>query len=176
MSFIESAVLLAWVAVATLAFSVAALLRRVNDLDAQLNGGQASSVRMGPRLGEAIPPTPLLTEQTPAVMLFAESGCRSCKEVLPVFAEFAARGSKHEAQWLVVYRGARDSSNGALHGVSLHENRRDAFEQLGIGVTPYIVATTDKRVVVASEPVGSKSTLSNALAGLDLAIERSSDA
>ncbi len=156
MSFIESAVVLAWVALLLLGFGLAGLLRQVSLLTRQLQGGGNASA--GAATGAAtarttrdlvgfrLPPEgPTAALVDPAawrtLVAFVSPGCPSCTQTLQALsADPAVSGG--QVALVAVSTGscepARAAMTGAPHGSCLPEGR-DLLARLSVPATPYLV-------------------------------------
>jgi hypothetical protein len=155
-SFHDSALLLAWVAIVLLGLAVAGLVRQVHALTTPQSGRP-----YGPPVGgRAHVPRRLrgLVEGNDAttVLLFAEAGCESCERVVPRFAAFCATeaGAREHA---LVYDGAAGAAAGP--GLRVLEHQAETFDRLAVPATPFAVSLSPDAVVVAAGPVGSPEAL-----------------
>ncbi|MGH9890786.1 MAG: hypothetical protein ACREA0_02125 [bacterium] len=153
MSFEATTILLAWIAIALLAFGMSGLLRQIR----LLASAQAlRRVIVGPALGL---PAPTLDEgiswQRPTVLLFVDSDCSACSRALTEFAAIA--GSEVDLDLMAVFRGSANG-NRAL-GVNVLEDRGQAFADFRIPLTPFAVAVTGMGTIADASGVGSEGLL-----------------
>ena len=84
MSFMMSAFLITWLAIALLAFAMSGLVRQVHAL---ASSQQAVPFRTGPPIGAVLPDLngafPVSHPTRPTVLLFSEATCSTCAELLP---------------------------------------------------------------------------------------------
>jgi hypothetical protein len=149
-SFMATALVLAWVAIILLALSVAGLMRQVHLLLTERTADRTpASDQMPPRML----PVDLMAGGSERIVLFASTTCVACSEVMPVMVEYSQRSgtsctvvtaAARHAQWPdeLVYR----------------ENAADLFEQFGVAATPHALRIVGGEVV-DSAPVGSVDAL-----------------
>jgi hypothetical protein len=150
MDFDTSAILLAWLAIAVLAFAMAGLLRQVVFLRSALAGSDAGA--LGPAIGASAPALPGIEYAgTRTVLLFADDGCESCRSILDALASEPDDPSM--ADVVVLFSG---SANGhALAPDRLFVQQSELFDRLAVNVTPFALMVGADSRIVAAEPVGS---------------------
>lgn len=155
MSFHDSALLLAWVAIALLGLAVAGLVRQVHALTTP-EGGRPYGPPVGGRAHVPRRLRGLVEGNDVTVLLFADAGCEACERVVPRFAAFCATeaGAREHA---LVYEGAAGA--GAGPGLRVLEHQSEAFDRLAVPATPFAVTLSPDAMVVAAGPVGSPEAL-----------------
>lgn len=150
MSFETSALLLSWVAILLLALAVSGLIRQVHGL---ANGG-ARPDSTGLRPGSRAPGLDRLTRDRtgPVLLLFLDTGCRTCAEVLGEAASI--RPAQITLRFL--YAGPAPATDTPLE---LHGGQQELFERYDAIVTPFAVLVDAAGRVAWSEPVGSRAAL-----------------
>ncbi len=147
---IEGSVLVAtWIAIVLLALAMSGIVRQLRVLTFAMGQG-----RVGPTslLGRVVPH--LRTERgdgwrpnKPSVLLFATSECDVCRDRLREL-EAVARRDRGKIAFGAVFKDAPEGFGSDTLQV-LAENG-DAFEELGLPVTPFgIVVSTEGRVAYA---------------------------
>lgn len=150
MTFQTSALILSWVAILLLALVVSGLVRQVHALT---TGTASRGEPVGLRPGSAAPEFRRLAPQRPQpmVLLFLDSGCRTCSEVL----EEATRHVPLEGVTLrVLFRGEAPEST----LLPVYGGEAALFERYDAVATPFAVVVDPGGTVVRSEPMGSRST------------------
>ena len=156
MSFGDAALVLAWVAIVLLALGLSGLMR-------QLHALQAHGLPRAQRVG--LPPGTPLPEwmrqlvgdgSRPAVLLFSEAQCESCKAVLPDFQKFA-QSMRGDVNVAIVTRGGVPS-------VTLGPQLRvvesaEAFSELRVPFVPVAAGVSSDGILIATEAVGSPERL-----------------
>lgn len=150
LSFEQSALLLAWVAIVLLALAMSGLLRQVHALTEALQGGRRTAV--GPAAGTVVPKLAGLDGVARSLLLFVEPACPACDRALERLVT-AARNGSDSVGYLVVYRGDATAVQDTAVTTITHADR--VFSDLGVTVTPTAVALDERRTVIASAPVGS---------------------
>lgn len=165
MDFDSAAIVLAWVAIALLAFAMAGMLRQVQILTTR---NENSGGALGPAVGTKLRVTDGVvdTEANLSILLFLDTNCEACGWVLPQVADSVVRDGAASVRAL--YKGA--VSNGKEASVEIIGEQEDVFRRLGISATPFAVGVTPSGRVVASDVIGSPAGLQAFLA---LAVERS---
>jgi thiol-disulfide isomerase/thioredoxin len=154
MSFELSALFATWLALALLGLAVSGLVRQVHMINKVLSSGGAT----GPRLGSKAPSLKgsLDLNGRPGLLLFVDSSCRSCLEILPRLGELAKEW-EGQVEFAALFAGGAAST--APNSISVIENQRKTHELFGVSVTPFAVAVSDSNVVVGAAPVGSNQLL-----------------
>lgn len=150
-----AALVLAWLAIAILALALSGLVRQVRILEGQLPGGSMRR-RLGPAQGGVFDAPDELAEEQDYVLIFADTNCASCIQIIPRYLEEAA-GTERALNAFVAFRGEK-SADSVFGGRRVLENQSMLFMQLGISATPFAVRVTDGRVA-ASGLVGSVEAL-----------------
>lgn len=155
MSFDTAAIVLAWVAILLLAFVVAGLIRQVHGL---MEGAQSPGLVPGPRSGSPAPPIPSIGESwsNPALVVFVDDDCESCRDLLPEFVRIARSGPD---DWDYVAAFAHASGGFAENGVAVIENQDRLFRSYRVPATPFAVLISADGLVVASQLIGSPDAL-----------------
>jgi len=152
-SFLSSAVLLAWVALALLALGLAGLLRQVQLLSrtrlgtASVGATPSDTLAGTPRdlLGFRLPRTGRLADLTDSgahrtVVAFVSPGCPSCTQTLRGLADLpeVRAGS---VTVVAVSTGSCEPAEAALGGAGrCLAQGRDLLDQLHVPATPYLLA------------------------------------
>jgi hypothetical protein len=154
MDFDTSAILLAWLAIAVLAFAMAGLLRQVVLLRSALAGSEAGG--LGPGIGAPAPALPGIEYAgRRTVLLFADDKCESCRSILDALA--AESEDPSMADVVVLFSG---SANGhAVAPERLFVQQSELFDRLAVNVTPFALMVDADSRIVAAEPVGSAAML-----------------
>lgn len=151
MSVENSALLLAWIAIAILTLAVAGLRRQIR-IVASTGGQQRASV--GPPVGTPIPDLVdhLAALRGPKLLLFVDATCSSCIAALELAESLAERHP--QISFVAVFEGI---SNGFKHA-TMHviANAGDAFSAFRIPVRPFAVLVDEAGLIVGAQPVGAK--------------------
>lgn len=154
MSIHSAALILAWVALALLAFALAGVLRQVR----LLSGSQAVGFQSaGPAAGGAAP----ALERHPwagaiHVLLFLDQKCMSCRALLPAYIDLAQR--RPDICFHSLYPAEPISSN--REGTIVHTQSRRLFAEYRVTATPFAVRVSGTGMVLAATPIGSEAALS----------------
>lgn len=154
MSFTESALLAAWLAIALLGFALSGVVRQVRVLSssggARLRSPDASNV------GRRLPRDLLTTDATRHVFLFVKPRCDVCERRLKELDTLAV-GHSPSLAFAAVFPHA---SNGfdASH-VRVFSSQSHLLEEFPIPVTPYGIVATADGTIVGSRAVGSEEEL-----------------
>lgn len=154
MDFDTSAILLAWIAIAVLAFAMAGLLRQVVLLRAALIAPGAG--RIGPIIGSPAPALPgieYVGKQT--VLLFADDECESCRSIIGGLG--AEPENSLKAEVVVLYKGHANGQPVAPQRLFVQQS--ELFDQLGVNITPFAVMVDGDARIAAAEPLGSAAML-----------------
>ncbi|MFI5488496.1 hypothetical protein [Micromonospora echinaurantiaca] len=162
MSFQTSALILSWIAILLLALVVSGLVRQVHALTSGTAGRPGS---VGLRPGAPAPGFRDLAPPSPAtlVLLFLDSGCATCEQLLDEVAERAPRG---DVALRVLYRNAAPAGAADVPVTVLGE-QAELFDRYDAIATPFAVVVDATGRVRRSEPVGSRSALRHLLDGVD---------
>jgi len=155
MDLITSLLVLAWVAIALLAFAVAGLLAQIRDL----RSGGSSIAPIGPAVGTAAPAVAGLPYRKRSILMFADHGCPTCEVILPEVVALAKVGSP---QFVALFKGPATP----LQGVLTLANQEDAFTAFDVRVTPFAVAVDESGKVVRAAPLGSRADFEQFVAPL----------
>jgi len=152
MNFEQTALLLAWLAIALLGLAMAGLVRQFHLFAA----GQGLNVRpVGPPIGSRMPAVAGTSVGRPAVVLFADTDCATCAEILPHFRAYADRLTRWS--FVAVYPGS-SAADEAGRMVAVR-GARDLFSELAVAVTPFLVLVDADGYVTDSRAVGSVEAL-----------------
>lgn len=153
MSFLTSAVVLAWVTIAALAFAMSGLLRQIRILTAVV---APSGPRLGPALGSVAPPlTPGRDGEQArdmSLLVFVDDGCQSCNAVLERMAVIDGQ-LPSIGRRVAIFEGNATGFN--KPGIETVWSAKKAFQAFRIPVTPYAVAVSAEGRIVAADAVGS---------------------
>jgi len=154
MSIYTSALVLAWVAIAVLAFAMAGLLRQVHALTASrtpVPGLGLSAGEAAPSWSESGGPPARDT-----VALFVDIGCGSCERVLRAADRLAAE-QDGRLDFIAFFRGeANGFSPSRLEVVA---DARSVFDRYKVPVTPFAVIVDNRGRVAEATALGSESAL-----------------
>lgn len=145
MDMITSLVILAWVAIALLAFAMAGLLAQVRQLRA---GGAIVPSQVGPRVGALAPSGPDLSYDQRSILVFADTNCPTCELILPEVVDLAQRS---DVRFVVLFK----AHGKPIRDVAMLEHQKEAFAAFDVRLTPFIVAIEQGGRIVRAEPVGS---------------------
>jgi hypothetical protein len=155
-SFMATAMVLAWVAIILLTLSVAGLMRQVHLLlTERAADGSAAPADLGARML----PVDLMAPGAERIVLFASMSCVACSEVMPVMVEYC-RGGGTSCTVVTSAQRHPDWPDELVY----RENAADLFERFDIAATPHALRIVDA-TVVASAPVGSIAALRELLHG-----------
>lgn len=163
MTFLESAVLLAWVALALLAFGLAGLLRQVGLLTRrQLGGGESQAAAGDPLarttrdlVGFRLPADGALADLLDqrahrTLAVFVSPACPSCAQTLAALAAHPDVTSGSVAL-VAVSTGSCAPAEAELRGAGrCVPSGRALLEQLHVPATPYLVALDATGTIVAA--------------------------
>ncbi len=152
MSMTAAALILAWVAIVLLGFAMAAIMQQVRALAV----GPTRMVRLGPPLGM---PAPLLAElglpnQATALLVFASSSCRVCREAVENLAALQDLAGPQSV--LLIFREDAPPETPSIP--SIRRNAKALFEMYAVQSTPFVVRVRDGIIDDASH-AGSLSVL-----------------
>jgi hypothetical protein len=156
MSFEATALILAWGAIAVLAFAMAGLLRQVRALTMLIAGDLAPAA--GPQRGQVVPAELVGGAFANGggagrLLVFMDGDCPVCEELAP---QLAALGERGVGVRLVFRDGAK-----AIAGANLEvlEGMSESFERLGVPATPYVVRVGQGGTIADAAPIGSPEAL-----------------
>ena len=163
MSATDALLLLTWVAIALLALAMSTLLRRLTLLESGVR--PAAALELGPPVGSTVSKDVLRAincddRTTTTSLLFVSPSCATCDDILA-----ALRQGSRLADGLVVLSSAPPIP--LADGVAVRDGSR-LFAELGIPVTPFILAVAMDGSVLASRPVFSWDDLVQQLADVGL--------
>jgi hypothetical protein len=163
-SFMATALVLAWVAIVLLALSVAGLMRQVHMLLTERTADGAPALDRG---SLRTLPADLMAVGAERIVLFASTTCVACSDVMPVLVAYSRRDG---ASCTVVTEAARhpDWPDDLVY----RENAADLFEHFGIVATPHALKIVGGDIV-ESAPVGSVEALRHVIDGRDRHAEAS---
>ncbi|HEX2417291.1 MAG TPA: hypothetical protein VHJ83_04080 [Micromonosporaceae bacterium] len=147
MTFQTSALILSWVAILLLALVVSGLVRQVHALS---NGTTRPTEAIGPPPGSAAPEFRRLAPHhpEPMVLLFLDSDCRTCSEVL---AEATRTAPAPGVTVRALFRGVAPETG----RLPAHGGEAVLFDRYDAVATPFAVVIDPAGTVVHSEPLGS---------------------
>ncbi len=169
MSFTTAAVLVAWIAIALLAFVVSHLVRQVSLLSGR--GGQSNLAEP-----TVLPPPEEVLRQAGdpkrrlALILVVGESCLTCHRVLPGYVELAHAHSRGDASFSVAALDDASSLHGLSDGLPVMRDARRWTESIGISVTPYLLIFDRVRNEASGRAVGSTEALRDAVSSA-LALE-----
>jgi hypothetical protein len=154
MSFFETALLLAWVAIAVLAFAMAGILRYVHALAER--GSPSGRAHSGPLIGRHLSPESAvdLANSDFSILLFVAKSCAICRNLRDELETYLT--PEELGAISVVASADGDGWKGA--GVRIFENASELFRELDITVTPFAVAAV-RGVITDAGRVGSAALL-----------------
>jgi hypothetical protein len=163
MSFQTSALILSWIAILLLAFTVSGLVRQVHALSSGAVQRRPESVGLRPgapapgfaRLAPATPTVPL-------VLLFLEPDCGTCTEVLAEAGEHARPGLEFRA----LYREDPPARAAELP-ITVLGGQAELFERYDALATPFATVVDAAGRVLRAEPIGSRAALHRLLDEVD---------
>lgn len=149
MSFETSVLILAWIAIAMLAFAVSGLMAQVRRLSSSQRVIQLDS---GPDLRD---PARLEHEidavDGPQIILFLDNDCETCERAL----DWGTETANADPRLGVVAMFRSDAPRTAAGTIRIEPNRADLFEALRIPLTPYAVLIDHTGRVARSVAIGS---------------------
>ncbi|HEX6073969.1 MAG TPA: hypothetical protein VFZ32_01755 [Micromonosporaceae bacterium] len=163
MTFQTSALILSWVAILLLALVVSGLVRQVHALS---SGTLRRGEPVGPAPGSTAPDFRRLAPEhpEPMVLLFLDSDCRTCSEVL----EEATRHAPPPGITVrALFRGTAPET-GPLPAQGGEATLFDRYDAIA---TPFAVVVDPGGTVVRSEPLGSRTAFRTLLAQLTGRVE-----
>ncbi|WBB80524.1 hypothetical protein O7606_03815 [Micromonospora sp. WMMD882] len=164
MSFQTSALILTWVAILLLALVVSGLVRQVHALTGGAAPRRPESVGLPPGAPApglaALAPTP---PTGPLVLLFLDSGCATCAEVLD---EAAAQASRAGLAVRILYRQDPPPHATGLP-VTVLAGQAELFDRYDAVATPFATVVDPPGRVRHAEPVGSRAALRRLLDTVD---------
>ncbi|MEW2378646.1 hypothetical protein AB0883_21460 [Micromonospora sp. NPDC047812] len=163
MSFQTSALILSWIAILLLAFTVSGLVRQVHALSSGAVQRRPESVGLRPgapapefaRLAPAAPAVPL-------VLLFLEPDCGTCTEVLAEASEHVRPG----LEFRVFYREDPPARAAELP-ITVLGGQAELFERYDALATPFATVVDRAGRVLRAEPLGSRAALHRLLDEVD---------
>ena len=158
MTFEQTALLLAWLAILVLALVVSGLVRQLRTLTVARHGPAALHGVRSP-VGTTVAGLLDGTETAlPTVALFVDAECRACHERLKELREILDARSGTDLRFVAVFRG---DANGMPMGERLATivGAASLFERLGVHATPYGVVVDRDAVVREARPIGSLDAL-----------------
>lgn len=148
-----TALLLAWIAILLLALGMSGLLSQIHALKLQDRWKPDPPIGLLP--GSAAPGGELgIFEQgSRTLVLFADTDCQACSEVVPVFADLIDRTS-HDLHGTIVSRAVL-TRNGMIPPSLRAVQHPRLFDAFRITAVPTVVLIDEMGAVVRTEPVGS---------------------
>ncbi|MCL7461056.1 hypothetical protein AB0I85_13805 [Micromonospora echinofusca] len=164
MSFQTSALILSWIAILLLAFTVSGLVRQVHALSSGAVQRRPESVGLRPgtpapgiaRLAPAAPTVPL-------VLLFLAPDCGTCTEVL---AEATDHHERPGLEFRVLYR-EDPPARAAQSPITVLGGQAELFERYDAIATPFATVVDRAGRVLRAEPIGSRAALHRLLDEVD---------
>ena len=154
MSFTDSALLAAWLAIALLGFALAGVVRQVRVLSSsgitRLRSPDASNI------GRQLPRELLTTYANRHVFLFVKPQCDVCEQRLEELDTLAVDQSQGLA-FAAVFPHAPNGFDGSH--VRVFSSQARLLEEFPIPVTPYGIVATADGTIVGSRAVGSEEEL-----------------
>ncbi len=162
MTFTTAAVLVAWVAIALLAFVVSHLVRQVSLLTGR--GG----LRPSAESTVVRPPEDVLRQVADparrfALVLVVGESCMTCHGILSGYRALARANTHRDATFSVAALGDGTSFHGLVDGLPMVTHARRWTESLGISITPYLLVLDLVRNEASGRAVGSTEALSDAI-------------
>jgi hypothetical protein len=160
MSFQTSALLLAWVAIAVLAFALSGLLRQLHLIRTALDPQRR--VTLGPPRGIVAPAIDGVGRDgwhRPTVLLFMDTDCTTCRTIQ---AELGGLADREDLDFVAVFAG--DADGQIPERVQLVTAEPEAFRRFNVSYTPFAVALDQDGRVAAGQPLGSVDSLREFLA------------
>lgn len=161
MSFEGTALLVAWVAILLLAFGLAGLMRQVHLLRHALYGEGLGYPESVPN--DILPTIRAKDSNIPAVLLFVDSECATCQEIIPSI-EAAARRIGERLDFVLLFRHAAHTAKSSVHYIE-HQHR--LFKALAVTATPTAILVDPSGRVLSRTPIGSIDSLSSFLARVE---------
>lgn len=161
MEALVGAVVLAWLALALLAFAMAGLLRQLRDVQASLARPHSDGTIARPSLQEIPASVRPQGNASYAVVLLVDNDCPICTEIAPVFADLAAAGERG-MDFIVLGRTPAGKFEQLWHCRYLADS--DAYHSLDPGWRPAIIAVDADGKVVLAEPAGSEESVRSVVA------------
>lgn len=155
MDLTTSLLVLAWIAIALLAFAVAGLLGQVRDL----RSSGTSIAPVGPAVGMPAPPIAGVPYEKRAILIFADEGCPTCEVILPEVVALARTASE---QFVALFKETAKP----LQGVLTLSDQEEAFSAFDVRLTPFAVAIDPMGNVVRAAPLGSRADFDHFVAPL----------
>ena len=153
MSFADSALMLAWIALVLLALGLSGVIRQIHSLTRDVR-----HLSLGPRVSRSQKDQVLkeLTGKIPsdgtAVLLFVERDCEICESRIRDF-EQAAEEIRSETFFAVVYSNGTETV--ASDRVAVLGGQQQLFNMLGIRITPFGLVIGEGLHAIDGRPVGS---------------------
>ncbi|MEU4770845.1 hypothetical protein [Micromonospora sp. NPDC023644] len=163
MSFQTSALILSWIAILLLAFTVSGLVRQVHALSSGAVQRRPESVGLrpgapAPGFARLAPPTPAV----PLVLLFLEPDCGTCTEVLAEASDHVRPG----LEFRVLYREDPPARAAELP-ITVLGGQAELFERYDALATPFATVVDQAGRVLRAEPLGSRAALHRLLDEVD---------
>ncbi len=162
MTFTTAAVLVAWVAIALLAFVVSHLVRQVSLLAGR--GGHRPSAQP-----TVMPPPEDVLRQVAdparrfALVLVVGESCLTCHRILSGYQALARANSQRDATFSVAALGDGTNFHELLDGLPMVTHARRWTESIGISITPYLLVVDRVRNETSGRAVGSTEALTDAV-------------
>lgn len=153
MTFLETAVVVAWLIIAVQTLAIGGLIRQLRILagamPTQLRAGSVSSAH-APWVGDVT-----------TMLVFLSAECAACKSLVPVLrGELAARAEREGFKLVAVSPGEVGHDLGT---VTILENRPDLLNQFSVRVTPFGAVVEPGGRVRSTRAIGSPKQLTELL-------------
>lgn len=151
MTFEQSALLLAWVAILIMALALTGLLRQLRGMNRRTQSTVLETDRWLD-VPEEMKASLKLDNASPALLLFVTPGCKACEARLRELAPLAAE--EESVSFAAVFP---EHANGFEGGgrIAKLEHKQTVFSQLRVPLTPYGVVLSREGAVTHATPVGS---------------------
>lgn len=145
---------LAWIVILILALALAGLVRRVAEFEGLLRTGSEPHSRPNGYDFSSVSRRLELSSGA-KVILFAKSGCISCREVVP---RFIAESRAGDLPSFVLYADEAIPGNVDSY-IGYREHSQFAFDEIGVRLTPSLMVVNEDEAVVGLTPIGSSEML-----------------
>ncbi len=155
MSFITSALVLAWLAIVVLAMGFAGLLRQVMVLSRRQTGPATSSRTASDLIGFTVPASGELAalrhpQARATVVAFVSPGCPSCAQTLQALAAMPEAGSASLALTAVSTGSCAPAADVLGDGPTCIAQGRPVLERLQVPATPYLMVLDRAGTITAA--------------------------
>jgi hypothetical protein len=156
LAVLESAVILAWIVILLLSFTMAGMVRQLHALTTQGAGGRV--VSWAAAVGHPAPASlgHPYSRQRPTVVVFASSDCATCEQVVRALPELASE-RPGSVEFVVAYRaGAFELDH---RGVTVRTDQAGVFGDFHVPALPFAVVVDVSGRIAQAEPLGSLADL-----------------